>query len=140
MKVVGSLALVGFIVVMAACLFGAFVATIAPGVLEAVVIGGPIAVLTAGLIVVIVGSSALSPQHRASAWARAVTNVNMKYLFGLGIIVWMVYMAAVHLVVPAINTPGGYSGSANAEGGLAFVGLLAGVFIFLGFIWAVIGE
>jgi hypothetical protein len=139
-KVVGSLALVGFIVVMAACLFGAYVAPIAPGVSEAVVIGRPIAFITAGLIVVIVGSSALSPQHRASAWARAVTNVNMKYLFGLGIIVWMVYMAAVHLVVPAINTPGGYSGSANAEGGLAFVGLLAGVFIFLGFIWAVIGE
>ena len=140
MRIVGALILIGLIVVMTASLFGAFVATIAPGVLSAVVIGGPIAVAIAGLIVIIVGSSAMSPQSRASAWASAVTNVNMKYLFGVGILVWMAYMATVHIVVPGVSTPGGSSGAANAEGGLAFIGLIAGVFIFLGFIWAVIGE
>jgi hypothetical protein len=139
-KTLGALVLLGLIIVMAASLFGAFAATIAPGVLDATVVGGPIAVATAGLIVITVGASALSPQHRVSIWARAITNVNSKYLFGLGIIAWAAYMATVHIVVPAVNTPGGYSGAANSEGGLAFVGMIAGIFIFLGFIWAVIGE
>jgi hypothetical protein len=49
-------------------------------------------------------------------------------------------MASLHLVVPALTTPGGYGASANAEGGLAFIGLIAGILVFLGFIWAVIGE
>ena len=36
---------------------------------------------------------------------------------------------------PALN-----GAPSAAEGGLALIGLLAGAFLFLGFIWSVIGE
>ena len=50
--------------------------------------------------------------------------------FGLLLVAWIVGMS----VLAALGLP------ANVVGGPALIGLLLGFFIFMGFIWAVIGE
>jgi len=72
----------------------------------------------------------LVPERRRTAWVEAITNVNAKYLFLGLIIVWalsMGFLASRGMEV-------------NALGGWALMGLFAGIFIFMGFIWSVIGE
>jgi len=70
------------------------------------------------------------PDRRRTGWVQALTNVNTKYLFGLLIIVWVIAM----LILSNLGL------EATQVGGLALVGLFAGIFIFMGFIWSVIGE
>ena len=72
----------------------------------------------------------LVPEQRRSSWVSAITNVNARYLFGGLIILWMLAMG----FLASLNL------SANTVGPPAFVGLFAGIFIFMGFIWSVIGE
>lgn len=72
----------------------------------------------------------LVPERRRSSWVRAITTVNAKYLFFALIILWMVAMG----VLASLNLPG------NAIGVPALIGLFLGIFIFMGFIWSVIGE
>jgi hypothetical protein len=70
------------------------------------------------------------PERRRSAWVRAITGVNARYLFLLLIVGWALAMgllASLNLEVNTIGVP-------------ALVGLFAGIFIFMGFIWSVIGE
>jgi hypothetical protein len=55
---------------------------------------------------------------------------NGRYAFAFLLVVWTVGMA----VLAALGLP------ANVVGGPALIGLLAGCFIFMGFIWAVIGS
>jgi hypothetical protein len=74
--------------------------------------------------------AALVPERRVTSWTRHVTGRNGKYTFGLLLIVWTIGMA----VLAALGLP------ANVVGGPALIGLLGGFFIFMGFIWAVIGE
>jgi hypothetical protein len=72
----------------------------------------------------------LVPERRRTAWVEAITTVNAKYLFFTLIIVWAVSMgllASLNLEVNTVGVP-------------ALIGLFAGIFIFMGFIWAVIGE
>lgn len=72
----------------------------------------------------------LVPERRRTAWVRAITTVNAKYLFLVLIIVWAVamgFLASLNLEVNAVGVP-------------ALIGLFAGIFIFMGFIWSVIGE
>jgi hypothetical protein len=92
------------------------------GFLGGIVLG---AVLV-GLIAVIL----TAPERRRVAWVQAITNVNARYLF-LGLIV--LWMAAMGFLA-SLNL------DANTVGVPALVGLFAGIFIFMGFIWAVIGE
>ena len=70
------------------------------------------------------------PERRRTAWVEALTSVNAKYLF-LGLIVaWALAMgllASLGLEVNTVGVP-------------ALIGLFAGIFIFMGFIWSVIGE
>jgi hypothetical protein len=70
------------------------------------------------------------PERRRTAWVEAITSVNAKYLF-LGLIVaWALAMgllASLGLEVNTVGVP-------------ALIGLFAGIFIFMGFIWSVIGE
>src|SRR3972149_5066556 len=70
------------------------------------------------------------PERRRTAWVRAITSVNAKYLF-LGLIVlWVAAMGLMASLGLGVHT-----------GGVpALVGLFAGIFIFMGFIWSVIGE
>jgi hypothetical protein len=70
------------------------------------------------------------PERRRVAWVHAITSVNARYLFLLLIIGWALAMgllASLGLGVQTVGVP-------------ALVGLFAGIFIFMGFIWSVIGE
>ena len=72
----------------------------------------------------------LVPERRRTGWVEAITTVNAKYLFLVLIIVWalsMGFLASMNLEVNTVGVP-------------ALIGLFAGIFIFMGFIWSVIGE
>ena len=71
---------------------------------------------------------AIVPESRYTGWARAITGPNGRVAFFLLIIAWSVFMAGIKLL-PKQN-----------EGGLGSIGMLGGIFIFMGFIWSVISE
>ncbi|MEX1295667.1 MAG: hypothetical protein AB1Z67_05810 [Candidatus Limnocylindrales bacterium] len=92
------------------------------GFIGGVVLG---AVMVAFLFIVM-----LVPERRRTAWVEAITTVNAKYLFLVLIIAWalaMGFLASMNLEVNTVGVP-------------ALIGLFAGIFIFMGFIWSVIGE
>ena len=92
------------------------------GFIGGVVLG---TVLVSFLVVVM-----LVPERRRTAWVQAITTVNAKYLFLVLIVVWalaMGFLASMNLEVNTVGVP-------------ALLGLFAGIFIFMGFIWSVIGE
>ena len=82
--------------------------------------------LMVGFLLVIM----IVPERRRTAWVQAITTVNAKYLFLALIVLWMAAMG----LLASLNL------EANTVGVPALVGLFAGIFIFMGFIWAVIGE
>ncbi len=86
--------------------------------------------LLAGALVLIIARTALVPETRFTGWVRGLTGRNGRWGFGFLIVLWIIAMA----VLAYLNLP------ANVAGSPAFIGLLAGVFIFMGFIWAVIGD
>lgn len=90
-------------------------------------IGGVLlgAAMVAVLVIVM-----LVPERRRTAWVESITNVNAKYLFLGLIIVWALAMGFLASRGLEVNTLGGW----------ALMGLFAGIFIFMGFIWSVIGE
>jgi hypothetical protein len=90
-------------------------------------IGGIVlgAVMVAFLLIVM-----LVPDKRRTGWVQSITNVNAKYLFAFLIIAWIAAMG----FLASLELP------ANTVGAPALIGLFAGIFIFMGFIWAVIGE
>jgi len=115
---------------VAICLYGAI-----SGQLQAAPAAAPVAYLAAivlaGGMVWVFLRVALVPDRRYTAWVRRlVTNINAKYLYGLLLVVWTIAMS----LLAEQNL------AATKVGGLALIGLFAGVFIFMGFIWAVIGE
>jgi LytS/YehU family sensor histidine kinase len=90
-------------------------------------IGG---VLLGGLMVAFLLIVMLVPERRRTAWVEAITTVNAKYLFLVLIIAWalaMGFLASMNLEVNTVGVP-------------ALIGMFAGIFIFMGFIWSVIGE
>ncbi len=87
-------------------------------------------ILFAGAMVVLIARTALVPESRFTSWVRGLTGKNGRYGFGFLILLWIGGMA----VLAYLNLP------ANIAGGPALIGLFAGFFIFMGFIWAVIGE
>jgi hypothetical protein len=87
-------------------------------------------VLLGALMVALLLSVLIVPERRRTAWVRAITTVNAKYLFLALIVLWTLSMgllASMNLGVNTVGVP-------------ALVGLFAGIFIFMGFIWSVIGE
>ena len=83
------------------------------------------AVMVAFLLIVM-----LVPERRRTAWVEAFTTVNAKYYFLALIVGWALargFLASMKLEVNSVGVP-------------ALVGLFAGIFIFMGFIWSVIGE
>lgn len=87
-------------------------------------------ILLGALMVGILLKVMVVPDRRSTGWVRSITSINAKYLFGTLIVVWAVAMsvlASLNLETTVIGAP-------------ALVGLFFGVFIFMGFIWAVIGE
>jgi hypothetical protein len=71
------------------------------------------------------------PDRRYTAWVRnLITSMNARYFFSLLLVLWVAGMGFLALQ----NLP------ATVVGGLALIGLFVGIFIFMGFIWSVIGE
>ena len=85
--------------------------------------------MAAGLVFIVL-RAALVPERRFTGWVRAITGPNGRYAFGLLLVLWFAGMAAL----ASLSLP------ANVVGGPALLGLFAGFFIFMGFIWSVIGE
>ena len=87
-------------------------------------------VLLAAILSVVMLRVALVPEQRYVGWVRAIVGPNGRYLFLILILLWCAGMAFLaSLGLEALQT-----------GSLAFLGLLIGIFIFMGFIWSVIGE
>jgi len=70
------------------------------------------------------------PDRRKTGWVQAITSINAKYLFFGLILVWIAAMA----LLASLELPN------NTVGAPALIGLFVGIFIFMGFIWAVLGE
>lgn len=107
-------------------LYGAFRGAIENG--NWVAFGGGIllgVIMVAFLCIVMV-----VPDRRGVGWVRAITAINAKYLFLLLIGLWIASMG----FLASLELP------ANTVGAPALIGLFLGIFIFMGFIWAVIGE
>ncbi|CAN5765867.1 hypothetical protein BH24CHL5_BH24CHL5_06040 [soil metagenome] len=87
-------------------------------------------ILLAALMVFILLRAALVPGQRHTGWVRSVTGPNGRWLFLILLVLWggaMAFLASLNLGPQQTGAP-------------AFVGLFAGIFLFMGFIWSVIGE
>ena len=98
------------------------------------VINQPIAlllgILLATAMVWIFVKVALLPERRHTGWVRSITGPNGRWLFVVLLLVWgggMAFLASQNLGPQQAGAP-------------ALVGLFAGIFLFMGFIWSVIGE
>jgi hypothetical protein len=85
--------------------------------------------ITIGMVLVM-AKVALTAERRSTGWVRAITNPNGKFLFGLAIVLWVAVMAFLSSL--GLNYLQG--------GGIALLMLFLGFFLFMGFIWSVIGE
>jgi hypothetical protein len=88
------------------------------------------AVLLAAIFAIIMLRVALVPEQRFVGWTRIVIGPNGRYLFLVLILLWgagMAFLASLGL-------------GPQQQGAPAFLGLLIGIFLFMGFIWSVIGE
>ena len=121
-----------FGIVVAVLLTGAIVVSLIAGfqqlILHPFALIGSIllAILVVGIIVVV----ALVPSRRTTSWVSTITGPNGRWLFLGLVLLWaagMAFLASLGM-------------GPQQNGSPAFVGLLAGIFIFMGFIWSVIGE
>jgi hypothetical protein len=134
-KFIGAVVLLGFMVVAIVSLVQVFVISV-PAALILVAAQGLLGSIILGTIVVlIVQRSARSPESRVSRWARPIVGRNGRAAFGLLILAWTGFML---LLASLPREPNGSPSS--WIGGMAFIGLFAGTFIFLGFVWSVISE
>ncbi len=88
------------------------------------------AVALAGFMGLILVRVALVPSQRYTGWVHSLTGPNGRYFFLLLILLWcggMAFLASLNLGPQQAGAP-------------ALIGLFAGIFIFMGFIWSVIGE
>jgi hypothetical protein len=73
---------------------------------------------------------ALVPEQRNTGWVKTIVGPNGRWLFLILILLWgaaMAFLASLGL-------------GPQQQGAPAFLGLLIGIFLFMGFIWSVIGE
>jgi hypothetical protein len=97
-------------------------------------IGQPVAlvlgILMGSAMVAVFLKVALVPERRYTGWVRGVTGGNARFVFTILLLAWILAMG----FLASLNL------GPNQLGAPALVGLFAGIFIFMGFIWAVIGE
>ncbi|MBA2489540.1 MAG: hypothetical protein ACR2LP_02925 [Candidatus Limnocylindrales bacterium] len=110
--------------VVVVSLFGGFQTAIAQPV--ALILG----IAMGAVMIAVLLKAALVPERRFTGWVSSITNRNARYLFGALLLLWIGAMGAL----ASLNLP------ANTVGAPALVGLFAGFFIFMGFIWAVISD
>ena len=116
-----ALALTGIVVIS---LFAGFLQLI----LNPYALFGSIAI--AALMVIIIAKVALVPSRRVTSWVRTIAGPNGRWLFLVLLVLWgvaMAFLASLNLGPQQMGSP-------------ALVGLFAGIFLFMGFIWSVIGE
>jgi hypothetical protein len=87
-------------------------------------------IVLGAFLVSVIAIVLIVPERRRTAWVKAITSVNAKYLFLGLIILWVASMGLL----------ASFDLSVNTVGVPALIGLFAGIFIFMGFIWSVIGE
>jgi hypothetical protein len=87
-------------------------------------------IVLGAFLVSVIAIVLIVPERRRTAWVKAITSVNSKYLFLGLIILWVASMGLL----------ASFDLSVNTVGVPALIGLFAGIFIFMGFIWSVIGE
>jgi hypothetical protein len=92
-----------------------------------------IAIVVAGAMVVIFLRSAMVAERAGGGLGRVMGRPSAKYLMGLLFVLWAVVFGIGLQLVP-------HTGADSPYGGLAFIGLILGFFIMMGFLWAVIGE
>jgi hypothetical protein len=121
-----------FAIVFCVLLTGAVVVSLIAGfqqlILHPFALIGSIAL--GALMVLIILGVALVPSRRHTNWASMITGPNGRWFFLLLIVLWgtgMAFLASLGLGPQQAGAP-------------AMVGLFAGIFIFMGFIWSVIGE
>lgn len=145
LSAVRGLFITALVVTMLAGLVGAFVPQIPPGSVN----GIPYAILVptalvsaiviASVTVLLIWRSILTASQRNTSWVKSLTSPNGRVFFFILLLLWTGAMFMLPTIAqawqPALN-----GAPSAAEGGLALIGLLAGAFLFLGFIWAIIGE
>jgi hypothetical protein len=126
LRTMGYVLAVALIGVVVFSLYGAFRTELEKSQYIGFIGGIILGAILVGLIMLIL----ISPERRRTAWVTAITTVNAKYLFLVLIVAWALVMgllASLNLEVNTVGVP-------------ALIGLFAGIFIFMGFIWSVIGE
>jgi hypothetical protein len=89
-----------------------------------------IGILLGAVMVAIFLKVSLVPERRYTGWVRSITGPSGRWLFLVLLLIWgggMAFLASLGLGPQDAGAP-------------ALVGLFAGIFLFMGFIWAVIGE
>lgn len=121
-----------FAMVFALLLTGAVVVSLFAGfeqlILHPFALLGAIAL--AALMSVVILKVALTPAQRYTGWVRSLTGPNGRWFFLLLLVLWgtgMAFLASLGLGPQQMGAP-------------AFLGMFAGIFLFMGFIWSVIGE
>jgi len=87
-------------------------------------------ILIAAVMVLVILKVALVPSQRYTGWARGITGPNGRWIFVILLVVWgigMAFLASLGL-------------GPQQNGSPAMVGMFVGIFLFMGFIWSVIGE
>ena len=87
-------------------------------------------IFLAALMSVIILRVAMVPSRRHTSWLGSIVGPNGRWLFLILLLLWgggMAFLASMNLGPQQMGSP-------------AFVGLFAGIFLFMGFIWSVIGE
>jgi len=139
LKLVKNLVLLGFVITMIFCFLGAFLPQTSQAGVIIVVTAAIGAIILASLVILVVFAAELVPSRRYTSWVRSITGPNGRYLFLVLLLAWtggMLFMPVfAQAWIPGLN-----GAPSPALGGLALAGLLLGVFLFLGFIWSVIGE
>jgi len=87
--------------------------------------------MTVVLLIVIV--KAVFSSEGPNAVSRFVTKPSAKYLFAAAFIAWAVVTAIALAVVP-------HEGANTPYGGIGLISMFVGLFVMMGFVWAVIGE
>ena len=92
---------------------------------------GVSAVIVITMIAIILRSAMTA--EGGSSWVRKITNPNAKFLFTFLFIAWAVVFGIGLQLVP-------HTGANSPYGGIGLIALFSGLFIMMGFLWAVIGE
>ena len=121
-----------FAILFALALTGVVVISLFAGFLQLIL--HPVAligsILISAVMVLIILKVALVPSQRFTGWVTGITGPNGRWIFVILLVLWgvaMAFLASLGL-------------GPQQNGSPALVGMFVGIFLFMGFIWSVIGE